>query len=35
MALVHERLYRSRDIAQVDFPEYLQNLADHLFRSYR
>lgn len=34
MALVHEKLYRSEDVAKVDFCEYIQSLASHLFVSY-
>jgi two-component sensor histidine kinase len=34
MALVHERLYRSRDVAQVDFAEYVRELAAELARNY-
>lgn len=34
IALIHERLYRSADLAQVDFTEYTQDLVTHLFRSY-
>ena len=33
MALVHERLYRSEDLASVDFAEYTEELASHLFRN--
>ena len=35
MALVHERLYRSRDLAQVDFTDYIESLATHLFSSHQ
>jgi hypothetical protein len=35
MALIHEKLYRSQDMARVDFSDYLRNLASHLVRSYR
>jgi two-component sensor histidine kinase/DNA-binding response OmpR family regulator len=34
MALVHERLYRSQDMARIDFGEYIRSLARDLFRSY-
>jgi two-component sensor histidine kinase len=34
MSFVHEKLYGSRDLAKVDFVEYLQSLAAHLFRLY-
>lgn len=34
MALVHERLYRSRDFASIDFGEYVENLIRHLALSY-
>jgi PAS domain S-box-containing protein len=34
MALVHETLYRSERLADVDFAEYARVLADHLFRSH-
>jgi PAS domain S-box-containing protein len=35
MAMIHERLYRSPDLAHVDFSEYLRNLTTAVFHSYR
>ncbi len=35
MALIHERLYRSQDLAKVDFGVYIRDLAIHLVRSYQ
>jgi two-component sensor histidine kinase len=34
MALIHEKLYQSKDIARIDFAEYIRNLAGNLIRSY-
>lgn len=34
MALVHEQLYQSKDLARIDFAEYIQNLIDYLSQSY-
>ncbi len=34
MALIHEKLYRSGDLAKIDFAEYARNLAHFLHRSY-
>ncbi|HEX7974683.1 MAG TPA: GAF domain-containing protein [Anaerolineales bacterium] len=33
MALIHEKLYRSKDLAQIDFGEYIRSLAGYLFRT--
>jgi len=32
MALVHEKLYREKDLASIDFGEYAENLLVHLFQ---
>ena len=34
MALVHEKLYQSEDMASVDFADYIRNLAEYLFGAY-
>jgi len=34
MALIHERLYQSKDFARVDFDEYVRSLASNLFSAY-
>ncbi|MBT3323326.1 MAG: hypothetical protein HN392_13660, partial [Anaerolineae bacterium] len=34
MALIHEKLYQSSDLAQVDFGEYLRGLSAQLMQSY-
>jgi two-component sensor histidine kinase len=34
MALVHERLYRSTDLAKIEFAGYLESLTEYLFHSY-
>jgi two-component sensor histidine kinase len=35
MALVHEKLYQSKDLSRIDFAEYVQNFVGYLFRSYQ
>jgi len=34
MALIHEKLYESSDIASIDFGKYVNDLSVHLFNSY-
>jgi len=35
MALIHESLYRSKDLARIDFSDYVERLTTHLFSMYR
>lgn len=35
MALVHEKLYQSKDFATLNFSEYIRNLIGYLFQVYR
>ena len=35
MALIHEKLYRSQDLARIDFKEYIHSLATSIFQSYK
>jgi len=35
MALIHEKLYRSKDLANIDFNDYIKNLVNDLFISYK
>jgi two-component sensor histidine kinase/ligand-binding sensor domain-containing protein len=35
MALIHEKLYLSKDFARINFSEYVKSLMDHLIRSYK
>ena len=34
MALVHEKLYQSKDLAKINFLDYINDLAANLFQSY-
>jgi len=35
MALVHEKLYQTRDLSRIDLAEYIRSLAAYLFRTYQ
>jgi two-component sensor histidine kinase len=35
MALIHEKLYRSKDFANVEFNDYIKDLVNDLFASYK
>lgn len=35
IALVHEKLYRSEDLANIDFAQYIPDLTIHLFETYK
>jgi PAS domain S-box-containing protein len=35
MAMIHEKLYQSKNLAEVDFHDYIDNLSHSLFASYR
>lgn len=34
MALIHQQLYRTKDLSQIDFREYLEDLCNYLFFAY-
>ena len=34
MVLVHEKLYRSKDLSSINYSEYIESLASSLFRTY-
>ncbi len=34
IAIVHEQLYQSRNLAEIDVGHYIHNLANHLFRTF-
>ncbi len=34
MALIHEKLYQSEDLAQIDFKEYINEIVSNIFSSY-
>lgn len=34
MALLHEKLYQSKDLAKIDFKDYIRSLVDHLLFGY-
>ncbi len=35
MGMIHEQLYRSRDLSTVNFAEYLRNLVSQIYQSFR
>ena len=35
MALIHEKLYQSQNLARINFGEYIQTLTTHLFHTYK
>ncbi|MBS3819439.1 MEDS domain-containing protein [bacterium] len=35
MALIHDRLYKSEDLASVDFSQYIKQISNHLLSYYR
>lgn len=35
MALVHQKLYQSKDFSQIDFKEYIKQLAEQLFKVFK
>lgn len=35
MAIIHEKLYESKDFSNINFAQYIQNIASHLLRTYR
>ena len=35
MALIHEKLYQTKDLSNINFPEYITNLVTYLFDSYK
>ncbi len=35
MSMIHEKLYRSENLASINFGEYIKNLANDLFKSYK
>ncbi len=34
MAMVHERLYKTKDFSDIDLKEYIHDLVDNLYKSY-
>ena len=35
MAIIHEKLYKSKDFASIDFAPYIRNLTTHLMQTYQ